>query len=319
MVLIKSMLDNISRQILLSLSEDGRSSYTKIAKQLKIKLSTVSKKVNNLLDNDVIVIQAVPNLKKIGYKVMVVIAMDVELSEVRNVCDKLVDNPDISSIVTTFGRFDIILFAEFYNLDELNRLVREELPKIKGINRMDTFFISEIKKIYEGIFNRDSHNKPVNIDEIDKNLINELRIDGRANYTVLAEKYGTSSATISRRVASLTKDNIIKITVIPNPPKLLGYSAVTYIGLQAELGKINDICRELSSHPEIYSIYTLMSGYSIFCVVVLSNLEDLYKFIIEKISRIEGVNNVETLIRAELRKRTYLAFNIEDVLTQLKR
>lgn len=313
------MLDNISRQILLSLAKDGRSSYTQIAKQLNVKLSTVSKKVNHLLHNDVIVIQAVPNLKIIGYKVMVVVAMDVELSEVRNVCDKLVNNPNISSIVTTFGRFDVILFAEFYNFDDLNRLVREELPKIKGINRMDTFFVSEIKKTYEDIFGRDAHNKPVNIDELDKNLINELRIDGRANYTVLAEKYGTSSATISRRVATLIKNNVIKITAIPNPPKLLGYSAVAYLGLQAELGKINEICGELSCHPEVYSIMTLMSGFSILCVVAMSNLEDLYKFIIEKISRIEGANNVETLIRAELRKRTYLAFNIEDVITQFKR
>ena len=61
---------------------------------------------------------------------------------------------------------------------------------------------------------------------------------------------------------------------------------------------------------------TLMSGFSILCVVALPNLEDLYRFIIEQISQIDGVYNVKTSIRAELRKRTYLAFNIEDVITQ---
>jgi Lrp/AsnC family transcriptional regulator, regulator for asnA, asnC and gidA len=312
------MLDNISRQILISLAEDGRLSYTQIAKRLNVKLSTVTKRVRNLLDKDVIVIQAVPNLQKIGYKVMVVIAMDVELSKVRSACDKLVNNPNISSIVTAFGRFDVILFAEFYNFDGLNRLVQEEIPRIEGINRMDTFFISDIKKTYGDIFSRDSIGKPADIDEIDRNLINELRIDGRANYTVLAAKYGTSSATISRRVAALIKKNIIRITTVPNPPRLLGYSAVTYLGIQAELGKINEICEELSNYPEVYSIYTLMSGFSILAVVVLPNLEDLYRFIIEKISKIDGVANVETLIRAELRKRTYLAFNLRDVITQIK-
>ena len=313
------MLDNISRQILVSLSKDGRSSYAKIAKQLNVKLSTVSKRVHYLLNNDVIVIQAVPSLRRMGYKVMVVVVLDVELSEVRNVCDKLVSNPNISSIVTTFGRFDVILFAEFYTLDELNKLVQEELPQIKGIHRMDTLFVSEVKKTYEGIYKKNPGSKPVAIDEIDKNLINELRIDGRANYTVLAKKYGISSATISRRVALLIKNHVIKITVVPNPPRLLGYSAIAYLGLQVELGNINEICKELASLPEVHLIMTLMSGFSILCVVVLPNLEDLYKFIIGRISQIDGVYNVETSIRAELRKRTYLAFNIEEVISQLKK
>jgi Lrp/AsnC family transcriptional regulator for asnA, asnC and gidA len=254
-----------------------------------------------------------------GYKVMVVVVLDVELSEVRNVCDKLVNNPYISSIVTTFGRFDVILFAEFYSLDDLNKLVQEELPQVKGIHRMDTFFVSEVKKTYESTYKQNPNSKPVAIDEIDKNLINELRIDGRANYTVLAKKYGISSATISRRVATLIKKNVIRITVVPNPPRLLGYSSIAYLGLQVELGNINEICKELASHPEVHLIMTLMGGFSIICVVVLPNLEELYKFIIEQISQINGVYNVETSIRAELRKRTYLAFNIEDVINQFKK
>ncbi|MEJ2739253.1 MAG: Lrp/AsnC ligand binding domain-containing protein, partial [Dehalococcoidia bacterium] len=109
--------------------------------------------------------------------------------------------------------------------------------------------------------------------------------------------------------------NVIKITAIPNPPRLLGYSSIAYLGLQVELGNINEICKELASHPEVHLIMTLMGGFSILCVIVLPNLEDLYKFIIEQVSQINGVYNVETSIRAELRKRTYLAFNIEEEIT----
>ena len=121
---------------------------------------------------------------------MVFIALNVDILRVKDVCDKLIENPNISSIVTTFGRFDILIFAEFLDLNDLNKLVREELPEIEGINRIDTFFISEIKKRYEKIFDPNSLiDNPVQISEIDAKLINELRKDGRANYTELAKKY----------------------------------------------------------------------------------------------------------------------------------
>lgn len=312
-------LDSVNRQILIALEKDGRYSYTKLAKKLNLKVSTISKRINYLLDNDMISINAVPNPHRIGYKVMAFIALDVDILKAKTVCDKLIENPNISSIVTTFGRFDILIFAEFLDLNDLNKLVREELSDIEGINRIDTFFISEIKKRYEKIFSPDSLiDKPVQIYEIDEKLINELRKDGRANYTNLAKKYNTSSATISRRVASLIRNEVIKITVVPNPSKLLGFSAVAYLGLQTELKKINRISDQLSSFSEIYTVMTLMSSFSILAIAVLPNFELLYKFIINKIASIDGVTNVETLIRAELRKRTYLAFNLEETLNQLE-
>ena len=314
-----SKLDNINRQILIILEKDGRYSYTKLAKKLNLKVSTISKRINYLLDNDLISINAVPNPHRIGYKVMAFIALNVEILKVKNVCAKLIENPNISSIVTTFGRFDILIFAEFLDLIDLNKLVREELPDIEGINRIDTFFISEIKKRYEKIFSSDSLiDDPVQICEMDEKLINELRKDGRANYTELAKKYNTSSATISRRVASLIRNDVIKITVVPNPSKLLGFSVVAYLGLQTELKKIDRISDEISSFPEVYTAMTLMSSFSILAIVVLPNFELLYKFIIDKIAPINSVIKVETLIRAELVKRTYLAFNLEKTLDQLE-
>jgi Lrp/AsnC family transcriptional regulator for asnA, asnC and gidA len=156
------------------------------------------------------------------------------------------------------------------------------------------------------------------LSEMDEKLINVLRKDGRANYTALAKKYNTSSATISRRVASLIRNEVIKITVVPNPSKLLGFSAVAYLGLQAELKKIDRISDELSSFPEVYTVMTLMSSFSMLAIVVLPNFELLYKFITNKIAPIDGMIKVETLIRAELVKRTYLAFNLEETLNQLE-
>jgi len=308
------MINATDNKIMMALNSNGRYSYAKLAKELGVKPATVAKRVEALLNNDVISISAVPNPEKMGYKVMAVITLDVKLSEVDNVCAKLVDNPNISSISTTFGRFDIILFAEYRNLEMLYKLVSEEIPNIGGIKTIETFIISERKKRYQGFLDIDlNSNTSLFIDEIDEKLITELRKNGRESFTTLAEIVGVSPATVSRRVAYLTKNNVIKITVVPNPTKL-GHSIVAFLGIQAELSKLNEICAQFSEYSQVPSVMTLMNGYNILALVVQPSLQELSKFVTNEIARIDGVINVETLIRAEFKKRTYLGFDLEERL-----
>jgi Lrp/AsnC family transcriptional regulator, regulator for asnA, asnC and gidA len=308
------MIDSTDRDIMLALSKDGRYSYTKLAKKLHLQPMTVANRVEAMLKNDIFAIRAVPNPIKINYKVMVLIALDVEIPMWDEVCDKLANIPNISYISTMFGKYDVILFAEYRDYETLNKLVREKLPNMKGIKAIETFIISDCMKGYMKSFRTgSSSDKPFLIDEIDEQLINELRVDGRATFSALASKLGVSSATVSRRVATLVKKGVIQITVVANPTKL-GHHVVAFLGLDVELNKINKISARLVSYPQITLVITLMNGYGIIAVVSHPDLNELFKFITDEIAHIDGVTNIETLIRAEFKKRTYLGFDLADML-----
>ena len=72
-------MDNINQEILIALQKNGRYSYNKLAKKLGIKAITVAKRVEAMLRDDVIAINAVPNLDILGYKVQAVICLDIEI------------------------------------------------------------------------------------------------------------------------------------------------------------------------------------------------------------------------------------------------
>ncbi|MGD9143396.1 MAG: Lrp/AsnC ligand binding domain-containing protein, partial [Dehalococcoidia bacterium] len=270
--------------------------------------------IEAMIKDDTIAIRAVPNPLKLNYRVMAVIALGVELSRLDEVCEKLVDIPNISYVSVMFGKFDVILFAEYRDFETLFKLVREQMPSIKGIREIDTFIIADCKKGYMRSFKQDSlSDKSISFDEIDEKLINELRIDGRATYISLANKLGISSATISRRISSLVKNHAIQITVVANPTKL-GHHVTCFLGMQVELTKINEICAKLSTYTHIPLVITLMNGYHILAAVTHINLRALLKFITSEISRIDGILNIETLVRGEFKKRTYLGFDLKDAL-----
>jgi Lrp/AsnC family transcriptional regulator, regulator for asnA, asnC and gidA len=311
------MMDEISRKLIIALSRDGRYSYARLAKELGIKATTVAKRVESMMQDDIFTISAIPNPINMGYKVMSVIGLDVELPRVNEVCDKLAENPNVSYIATTFGRFDVLLNAEHRDLESLKRLVKEEIPSLGGIRTVETSLVSEVKKMFQVSNNRNPVSaKPIPIDEVDDELIEELRKDGRVPFTVLAQKYGLSTAMVSRRVAALVKKNVIHITIVPNPTKL-GRPVVAYVGLYVKPHQVDRVAARLSEYSQIPQVMTLMNGYDILAVVTFKDLEVLSKFIMKEIASIDGVTNVETLVRAEFKKRTYLGFDFEKALQQL--
>jgi DNA-binding Lrp family transcriptional regulator len=305
------MIDNINRRIISALKSDGRYSYAALARELGVNVATVTKRIDKMLEEGAITIRAVLNPFKLGYNAHALITLDIDLNKVDQICAQLVSNHNLSLVVTTFGRFDVLLLADFVNLPVLQDFITGDLPRIEGIIKIDAYPVIENKKLYNPMFKYDpTVTRPVSIDETDRIIIEDLERNGRENYAELAAKLGISLATISRRVARLKDEDIIKISAIRNPSQM-GYLANAYAFIRADLNKVNAICSELAVYPEVHLIMTLMSGFEILAGIHLPNPEMLYRFVADRIANIEGVSNIETFVCAEIRKRSYPLFDFD--------
>ena len=304
------MIDEIDRKIILALRQNGRTSNVELSNELGLGVATVAKRVENLLADKIIQIKAVVNPFKMGHNAHAFIMLDVDLTKVESICSRLVGNSNISLVVTSFGRCDLILIVDFKSWEILNTFMREDLTMMEGVKRAETHLVSDIKKRYNGIFERSpAQDDSTDIDEIDKKLIEELQADGRVNYAYLAEKLNIGVATVSRRIASLIKENMIRIIAVPNPSKL-GQVANANIALNVEPQKITQICEELVRQEPVYMVMTVMNGFDILVGVAFTNPENLFKFITQKIARIDGVTNIETFMRAEIKKADYARLDL---------
>lgn len=293
---------DLDRKIIFALNKDGRLSNAQLARQMGISIATAAKRIDHLVKTDTIVFRAVPNPDKIGYNITAIIALDVDLTEVSRICDKLIDNVHISLIATTFGRFGIIMTMYFIDWKMMYDFLVDELYHIKGIRHVDLYFVSQVPKRNERVFGRDKRTTVSFVDSVDMAIIEALHKNGRRHYSSLVEKLGLSTTTISRRVASLCRRNVIKIIAIPNS-SFFGYHASAYLFLHVDYGKIESVCQQLSAYKNIHLVVKLLNGYDLLVGLHFETSEMLYNFIREKVSRIEGISHIETLIRAEIRKR----------------
>jgi Lrp/AsnC family transcriptional regulator for asnA, asnC and gidA len=214
--------------------------------------------------------------------------------------------------VTSFGRFNIVIGIQYPNWDGVLNFISSELSETTGIYEIQTFFVKDIKKRYYG-FEETSYNgqAPAKIDGTDLKLINELAENGRYSGIYLSNKLGISLSAASKRLATLFREDVVKIRAMSNPSKI-GFHSNAYLFIHAERNRVKEICNRLYPHNEISTLLTLSNGYDIYASIIARTPQALYDFVKVKVAPIRGITGMETLIRGELIKRYYGSFHLDE-------
>ena len=95
------------------------------------------------------------------------------------------------------------------------------------------------------------------LDNVDKNILNELMIDSRYSYRDLAKKVKVSVATIMNRVKKLEKEKVIKRYTTVVDYDCIGYDVEVMIEIRISKGKLFNVEKEIASHPNVFAVYDL--------------------------------------------------------------
>ena len=140
-------LDSLDRMILNVLQEDGRASYSEIARRLKVPESTVRLRVKKLVERGIIrKFAALINPFKAGYSIVAFIAVDVEPSRVKKAAEELEKLPEVDVLGIATGAHDILMQVTVRDLHELENFLIEKLGKVEGIRSTETSILTSVRK-----------------------------------------------------------------------------------------------------------------------------------------------------------------------------
>ncbi|WP_368506049.1 Lrp/AsnC family transcriptional regulator [Alkalihalophilus sp. As8PL] len=132
-----SKVDEIDFTILSYLQEDGKKSYTEIAKSLNVSEGTVRTRINRMLKDNVFEFIIHMNPNKIGLNVQVIIGISTKLGYQESIARELNRFSEVRFVGAFSGQHDLIMQAYFKNNDDLVHFVNKELAKIEGIISAD--------------------------------------------------------------------------------------------------------------------------------------------------------------------------------------
>ncbi|MEM2843365.1 MAG: Lrp/AsnC family transcriptional regulator [Candidatus Bathyarchaeia archaeon] len=135
----------------------------------------------------------------------------------------------------------------------------------------------------------------VNIDEVDKIILNMLQEDARKSFKEVAEKAGVSEATIHVRVKRLLSKGVIKGFKAIIEPRQVGKSTTAFVLIKADQRAFAKAINKIKRIENVYEVHDVTGSYYAILKVRVKDTEEL-ALLIDKIGSIEGVTATETAV-----------------------
>lgn len=136
-------------------------------------------------------------------------------------------------------------------------------------------------------------------DDLDMKLLFELTQDGSISVPILSKKLGINASVLYSRIKRLLKKKLIKKFTIDIDDSLLGISVKASVGINRDPKFKDAIHKQFMDIPEVVSISEITGRFDIMIQVYAQNLESLHTIVIEKIGKIDGIQNTETFVELQ--------------------
>jgi Lrp/AsnC family transcriptional regulator for asnA, asnC and gidA len=151
----------------------------------------------------------------------------------------------------------------------------------------------------------DNDNKQkLNLDEVDVQIIEALRADGRTAFAQIADSLNVSPGMIRMRYNRLVEMGYLRVVAITNPLRM-GYSTMAMIGVRVEGNKMLEVAEQIKAFNEVVYLVITSGRYDIFVEVMCRDHQHLLEFLTEKLYQVEGVRQSESFIHLRINKEIY--------------
>jgi Lrp/AsnC family transcriptional regulator for asnA, asnC and gidA len=142
------------------------------------------------------------------------------------------------------------------------------------------------------------------LDEIDLQIIEMLRKDGREAFAQIAERLDVSPGMIRQRYNRLVELGVLKVVAITNPLQR-GLKTMALVGIRTAGDKMLEVADKVAALEQVVYLVVVSGRYDLIAEVFCRDNEDLLKFITEKLYSIEGVRETETFMHLKIVKEVY--------------
>ncbi len=125
--------DDLDYAIILELKKNSRASASDIGRAIHANERTVRKRIDRLVDLELIRLTAVVDPKMLGYGISVDIFLEISTSHEDEILATLTEMPQITYLAYGEGTSAISIEARFKDNTEMRIFLRQTLPSIPGV------------------------------------------------------------------------------------------------------------------------------------------------------------------------------------------
>jgi Lrp/AsnC family transcriptional regulator for asnA, asnC and gidA len=254
------------------------------------------------------------NYSHFGFDAIATLLVSVNPEQMEQVMELLPKITEVKAFRQYNSVYNVRAYASLKDLNELDhvkQIIKQKIPTMG----LKTYIWTGVRNIPEnlnltGILEqadkdgRQDLNKTVSaleaetlIDELDKQIMAKLTLDGRASFSQIAKQIGVSTETVIKRYHNLRKKGSMKVSIQISPSKI-GYSSILdfNIAFAAPGGLSNTVIESLAKILDVIIITRTSGDYDIQGTAMIRDTSESFA-IQDQIARISGITKVEVSAR----------------------
>lgn len=140
-------VDELDLRIIGALELDGRRPVADIARALAVPKSTVQRRLDALIREQVIQVAAYADSARLGLGMHVHLNLQVELAHFQEVIDAVGGLTEVRWLAVMTGPHDLVAEAYFASAAHLHAFIRDKLAPVPGLKSVETAVILRVEKL----------------------------------------------------------------------------------------------------------------------------------------------------------------------------
>ena len=136
------------------------------------------------------------------------------------------------------------------------------------------------------------------LDQKDIEILKSMKFDSRKPMGTVGENLGISKATVSRRVAKMEEEGLIRKYCLDIDHGKMGVMK-SLVAVQIMGVPVSVVIENLKAHKEVGYVYKTFGDHHIVFEMYTKNVDDLYDFIQARLLNMPAVRNVEVDVLVE--------------------
>lgn len=146
----RPVLDDLDKAIIKCLQLEGRRPFAQIGRELKVPEATVRQRAERLISRGVVQVVGVTDPLAMGFQQPAFIGLKVEPAELDRIAEQIAALEEVTYLVITAGRFDMVCEVVCEDNDHLLRVLTERFAAIDGIRSTETLVeLRFVKESYQ--------------------------------------------------------------------------------------------------------------------------------------------------------------------------
>ncbi len=300
----------LDSKILKILLKDGRIGYDAIAHECGEPKNKIWKRVKAMEKKGIIKGATVQiNFGQLGYVALATLLISIEAQQMEQAMlftEKITEVRAYRQYNSVYNLRAIATLRDLNELDNIKQLLKHKLPT----TGLKTYIWSGVRNIPENLnltqtqddIRENKRNlsqslskigNEITVDDIDRQIIEKLTINGRESFTKIAKEMDLSTDTVVKRYHRLVENGTIKVSVQINP-MAVGYRSILdfNIAFTTSSGLMDNVIESLSEIPDVIIITKISGDYDLHLTAMVRDIEQSYE-IQDQIARVCGITKIE--------------------------